>query len=113
MLLPEDRADGQFDFGITPSTPVVGSLLHTAYAAQMTDQVAKKRLRLVKAIYAWSAKSRRTLSGLCRGARVYGHTTTALHRLSTPHPPPPPGLPGRGKPNVLRLGIVRMLGCMV
>lgn len=51
MLLPEDRADGQFDFGITLSTPVVGSLLHTAYAAQMTDQVAKKRLRLVKAIY--------------------------------------------------------------
>ena len=37
-------------------------------------------------------KTRRAPSRHGRDARVYGHTTTAMHKLSTPSPPPPPPL---------------------
>ena len=39
---------------------------------------------LVQAISAWSVKTRRAPSRHCRDARIYGHTTTALHDMSTP-----------------------------
>ena len=35
--------------------------------------------RLVLAMSAWSVKARRAPSRHCRDARVYGHTTTAMH----------------------------------
>ena len=44
--------------------------------------------RLVQAMPAWSGKTRRVPSRHCRDARVYGHTTTAMHDMSTPPPPP-------------------------
>ena len=37
--------------------------------------------RLVLAMSAWSVKTRRALSWHCRDARVYGHTTTAMHDI--------------------------------
>ena len=43
--------------------------------------------RLVQAIPAWLVKTRRAPSRHSRDARVYGHTTTAMHTLST-HPAP-------------------------
>ena len=45
--------------------------------------------RLVQAMSAWWVKTRRPPSRHCRDARVYGHTTTAIHEneyTSSPHP---------------------------
>ena len=42
-------------------------------------------LRLVKAMPAWLVKTRRAPSRLCRDARVYGHTTTAVDDMSSAH----------------------------
>ena len=44
--------------------------------------------RLVQAISAWSVKIRRAPPRHCRDARIYGHTTTAIHDESTRHPIP-------------------------
>ena len=44
--------------------------------------------RLVQAMPAWSVKTRRAPSRNCRDARVYDHTTTAMHGVSTPAPLP-------------------------
>ena len=41
---------------------------------------------LVLAIPAWLVKTRRAPSRHSRNARVYAHTTTAMHKLSTPPP---------------------------
>ena len=45
--------------------------------------------RLVQAMPAWLVKTRRAPFWHSRDARVYGRTTTAMHKLSTP----PPALP--------------------
>ena len=45
--------------------------------------------RLVQAMSAWLVKTRRAPSWHSRDARVYGHTTTVMHKLSTTPPPPP------------------------
>ena len=45
--------------------------------------------RLVQAMPAWLVKTRRAPSRDSRDARVYGHTTTAMHKLITTLPPPP------------------------
>ena len=37
-----------------------------------------------KLVSTWSVKTRRALSRHCRGAKVYGHTTTAVHGMGTP-----------------------------
>ena len=37
-------------------------------------------------MFAWSVKTGRALSPHCRDARVYGHTTTAMHDMRTPPP---------------------------
>ena len=42
--------------------------------------------RLVQAMSAWLVKTRRAPSLHSRDARVYGHTTTAMHKQSTPLP---------------------------
>ena len=44
--------------------------------------------RFVQAMPAWLVKTRRAPSRHSRDARVYGHTTTAMHKLSTPSPSP-------------------------
>ena len=46
--------------------------------------------RLVQAMSAWWVKTQRAPSRHSRDARVYGHTTTAMHKLSTPPSPPTP-----------------------
>ena len=47
------------------------------------------RLRLVQAMPAWLVKTRRARSRQSRDARIYdGHTTAAMHKLSTPPPLP-------------------------
>ena len=43
--------------------------------------------RLVQAMSAWLVKTLHASSRHSRDARVYGHTTTAVHKLSTPTPP--------------------------
>ena len=43
----------------------------------------------------WSVKTRRTPSRHCRGARVYGHTTTVVHDIEYT---PPPRLPNPHSP---------------
>ena len=39
---------------------------------------------MLQAMSAWSVKTRRVPSRHCRDARVYGHTTTDMHDMSTP-----------------------------
>ena len=44
-------------------------------------------------VYLVGGNSTCPVPGHSRDARVYGHTTTAIHKLSTPPPPPPPPRP--------------------
>ena len=60
---------------------VVGRMQFTLYATRRTPHGAS---RLVQAMSVWLVKDRRALSRHSRDARVYGHTTTAIHKLSTP-----------------------------
>ena len=47
--------------------------------------------RSMLAMSAWSVKTRRAPSRHCRDARVYDHTTSAVHDIEyTPSTPPPP-----------------------
>ena len=59
----------------------------TVHATRRTPHGAS---RLVLAMSAWLVKTQRAPSRHSRNARVYGHTTTAMHKLSTP-PSPSPG----------------------
>ena len=43
--------------------------------------------RLVLAMPAWSVKTRRAPPRHCKDARLYCHTATAIHDMSTHHPP--------------------------
>ena len=52
---------------------------------------------LVQAMSTWSVETRRAPSRHCRDARVYGHTTTAVHELTTPPTPPHLGLDERSE----------------
>ena len=61
----------------------------TLHATRRTPHGA---VRLVPATSAWLVKTRRAPSRHGRDARVYGHTTTAMHKLRTP---PPPTIPRR------------------
>ena len=66
---------------------VLGRMQFTLHATCQTPHGASL---LVQAISAWLVKTRRAPSRHSRDARVYGHTTTAMHKLSTPSPPPRP-----------------------
>ena len=66
---------------------VLGRMQLTLHVTRRTPHGA---LRLVHAISAWLVKTRRAPSRHSRDARVYGHKTTAMHKLSTPPPPPFP-----------------------
>ena len=59
----------------------------TFHATRRTPHGAS---RLVQAMSAWLVKTRCAPPRHSRYARVYGHTTTAMHKLSTPPPIPPP-----------------------
>ena len=71
---------------LTPSPKIVRMQL-TLHATRRTSHGAS---RLVQTMSAWLVKTRRAPSRHSRDARVYGHTTTAVHKLSTPPSPPPP-----------------------
>ena len=63
---------------------------------RLADHLTALPSRLVQAMPAWLVKTRRAPSRRSRDARVYGHTTTVMHKLSTPpHPLPSPFLPSR------------------
>ena len=64
---------------------VLGRTHFTLYATRRTLHGAS---RLVQAMSAWLVKTRRPPSRHSRDERVCGHTTTAMHKLSTPPPPP-------------------------
>ena len=69
---------------------VLGRMQFTLHATRRTLNAGS---RLVQAISVWLVKTRRAPSWHGRDARDYGHTTTAMHKLSTPYPPPPSLLP--------------------
>ena len=73
---------------------VLARMQLTLHANRRTPHGAS---RLVQAMPAWLVRTRRAPSRHSRDARVYGHTTTAMHKLSTSPPPPPspPSLPFR------------------
>ena len=62
----------------------VGRMQFPLHATRRTPHGAS---RLVQAMSAWLVKTRRAPSRQSRDARVYGHTSTAKHKLSTPPPP--------------------------
>ena len=64
----------------------LGRMQFTLHGTRRTPHGAS---RLVQAMSAWLVKTRRAPSRHSRDARVYGHTTTAMHELSTPPPLPP------------------------
>ena len=66
------------------SRTVLGRMQFTLYATRRTPHGA---WRLVQAMSAWLVKARRAPSRQSRDGRVDGHTTTAMHKLSTPPPP--------------------------
>ena len=59
-----------------PSQAVLRRMQLTLHATRRTTHGSS---RLVLAMSAWSAKIRRNPPRHCRDARVYGHTTTAMH----------------------------------
>ena len=62
---------------------VLGKMPFTLRATRQTPHGAS---RLMQAMSAWLVKTRRAPSRHSRDARVHGHTTTAMHKLSTPPP---------------------------
>ena len=64
------------------------------FALHATRRTRHGASRLVQEMSAWLVKTRRAPSRHSRGARVYGHTTTAMHKLSTPPLPLVPAIWG-------------------
>ena len=64
---------------------VLGRIQFTLHATCRTPHGAS---RLVQAMSAWLVKTRRGPSRRSRDARGYGHTNTAMPKLSTPLPSP-------------------------
>ena len=58
---------------------VLGRMQFALHATRRTPHGAS---RLVQAMSAWLVKTRRASSRHSRDTRVYGHTTTAMHKLS-------------------------------
>ena len=56
-------------------------------ARHATSPTLHSGVRLVQAMSAWSVKTRRTPIRRCWDVRVYGHTTTTVHDVSTSLPP--------------------------
>ena len=83
------------------SRAVLGRMQFTLHATlHATRRTPHGASRLMQAMFAWLVKTRRAPSRHGRDAKVYGHTTTAMRKLSTPPPPrpaprPPVGLPLR------------------
>ena len=67
-----------------PKSVLRAVLGRTQFALHATRQTPHGASRLVQAMPAWLLKTRRAPSRHSRDARVYGHSTTAMHKLSTP-----------------------------
>ena len=106
---PNYYAFGCYWYRIVPGT-VYGRVYHTPlgrchpYARKSASRATLRRMQLtlhatrrtphgasclVLAMSAWSVKTRRAPSRHRRDARVYGHTTTAMHENGYPPPFPP------------------------
>ena len=67
------------------SKEVLSRMQLTLHATRPTPHGAS---HLVQAMSVWSVKTGGAPSRHCRDARVYGHTTSAMHDISSPPPPP-------------------------
>ena len=67
-----------------PKSVLRAVLEKTQFTLHATRRTPHGASRLVQAMSAWLVKTRRAPSRHSRDARVYGHTTTAMHKLSTP-----------------------------
>ncbi|CAN0169454.1 unnamed protein product, partial [Laminaria digitata] len=73
-------------------SPICKSASHAVLRRMQLTLRATRRTphgasRLVQAMSAWSVKTARAPSRHCRDARIYGHTTTAVHdEIITPSP---------------------------
>ena len=72
-----------------PKTDFRAVLGRMKFAFHATRRRSHGASRLVQAMSAWLVKTRRAPSRHSRDARVYGHTTTAMHKRSTPPPEEP------------------------
>ena len=54
---------------------------------RLAEYLTALRVWCYIAMYVWSLETRRAPSPHCRDARVYCHTTTAVHNVSTPQSP--------------------------
>ena len=71
---------------------VLARMQFTLHATRRTPLSAS---RLVQAMSAWLVKTRRAPFWHSRDARVYGHTTAAMHKLSRLHSSPPVSPPAK------------------
>ena len=88
------------------------------FTLRVTRRTPHGASRLVQAMSTWLVKTRRAPSRHSRDARVYGYTTTAMHKLSTPPchphptpttpPPPPPPTPSNPPRTRVRTDQIRL-----
>ena len=78
------HAKNQTPPSLLPPRPDAAPTLH---ATRPTPHGA---LRLVQEVSACSVKTRCAPSWYCKDGRVYAYTTTVMHDMSTPRPPPAP-----------------------
>ena len=67
----------------------LGRMQFTLHATRRTPHGASGLVQAIN-VCPWLVKTRRAPSRHSRDARVYGHTATAMHKLSTPPPPTVP-----------------------
>ena len=67
-----------------PTSVLRSVLRNMPFNFHATRRTTNGASRLAKAMSAWLVKTRRAPSRHSRDARVYGHTTTGMHELSTP-----------------------------
>ena len=90
-----------------PHTPksvlraILGRVQFTLHATRRPPHGAS---RLVQSMSAWLVKIQCAPSRHSRDARVYGHTTTAMHKLRTPPPIPLPPLSRMQASSPLHIG---------
>ena len=71
-----------------PKSVLRAVLARMQFTLHTTRRTPHGASRLVQTMPAWVVKTLRAPSRNSRDARVYGHTTTAMHKQSTPPPPP-------------------------
>ena len=70
-----------------PKSVLRAVLRRMQFTLHVTRRTPHGASRLVQAMSVWLVKTRRPPSRHGRDARVYGRTTTAMNKLSTPPPP--------------------------